>query len=164
MKSKSTLFTLLIVLCMTATSFGQDYNSAVGLRLGFPTSVTYKKFLNDKNAIEIYAGLRSYAFYSSVNVNAAYLIHNPIESVDGLSWYYGAGAGIYISSFDLGFNYGDSGKLGIGLSGYLGLDYAFKGTPINLSVDWVPTFFLSGYNNGFGAESGSLAARYILNR
>ncbi len=164
MKPKHTLFIFLFVLFTAASSFGQNYNSAIGLRFGYPTSVSYKKFLNEKNALELYAGFRGFGSYSYLSANVAYQIHNPIKSVEGLSWYYGLGAGAYIYSFDSGFNYGDSGKLSIGLSGYLGLDYSFKDTPINLSVDWVPTFFLTGYGNGFGGEQGAFSARYILNR
>ncbi len=92
-------------------------------------------------------------------------MHNDLSSVtDGLYWYYGAGAAAYFWNFDNSFITGeDQSNLSIGLQGYLGLDYQFAGAPVNISVDWVPTFFLSGYANGFGAGYGAFSVRYVLN-
>jgi hypothetical protein len=46
--------------------------------------------------------------------------------------------------------------------GVIGLDYKFSEIPLNLSVDWMPTYFLGGYIGGFGGGYGSLSARYVL--
>jgi hypothetical protein len=143
--------------------FSQAYNSAVGLRFGYPTSVSFKKFLSDDKAFEAYAGLRGYSGYRYINLNAALQFHNPISSVDNLSWYYGFGGGVYLWSFDSGFIGGDDGSVGIAVQGYLGLDYKFDSVPVNLSIDWVPSFFLTGYGNGFSGDYGALTARYVLN-
>lgn len=149
------------LIAISSSLFSQSYNSAIGLRFGYPTAVSYKTFLSEKNAIEAFVGFRSYGFGSFININAAYQIHNPIASVDNLSWYYGLGAGAYLYSYDAGVV--DDGSFGIGVSGYLGLDYKFDNIPLNLSADWVPTFFLGGgYYNGFGGSYGALSARYIL--
>lgn len=156
---------LLLVFVFLLGTFGisqaQDYNSAVGLRFGYPLSVTYKTFLNESSAVEAYAGLRSYSFYKEFRVNAAYLIHNELESVDRLKWYYGAGPGLAFYSYSSGF-FGDEGGMSITLSGYLGLEYTLENTPVSFSVDWVPTFYLGGFGSGFGAGYGALSARYVL--
>jgi len=155
---------LFYVLVFLFGSFGmsqaQDYNSAVGLRFGYPLSVTYKTFLNESTAIEGYAGFRSFLGYTEFRVNAAYLIHNEIENVDRLKWYYGAGPGLAFYSFDTGF-LGDDGGVGITISGYVGLEYTLDGAPVSFSVDWVPTFVIGGIS-GFGAGYGALSARYVL--
>lgn len=158
-----------LVLFMLASFAGenlqaQDYQSAVGLRLGSPVSVSYKKFMNENNAIELYAGFRSFDGYSWFSAAGAYQIHSDIESVSGLRWYYGFGATALFFSFDDDFLGDDDGKLGIGIQGYLGLEYTLENTPISFSADWIPTFFLSGFGNGFGSEYGALSVRYVLGR
>ena len=145
-----------------ATSYAQNYDHAIGLRLGYPNSVSYKKFISESSAVELYGGFRSFSGYSYVRAAAAYQIHAPIESVVGLNYYYGAGAGVNIFTFDAGFN--DGGNIGVNVSGYLGLEYTFADIPLVISADWVPTFQINGFGNGFGAEGGALAVRYILGR
>ncbi len=142
----------------------QSYNSAIGLRLGYPVSVTYKKFLTESNALELFAGYRGNTFYNWFSVGAAYQIHKPINGVENLQWYFGGGATALFYSYDSGFDFGDSGSVGIGIFGNLGLDYKFPNTPINLSADWMPTLFVgNGYLTGFGGGYGALSVRYTLN-
>ncbi|MFZ1751278.1 MAG: hypothetical protein WAU01_13835 [Saprospiraceae bacterium] len=158
---KTKFFAVVVALFMfAAVAQSQDYKSAIGLRLGYPLSASYKTFISEKGAFEGVAGFRSYSTYSWFNVGAYYQHHTEIPSVDGLKWYYGAGANIYFWSFDF---VSDASSTSIGLSGVLGLDYKLKDTPLNLSVDWIPTFFINGYQNGFGGGYGALAARYVLN-
>lgn len=150
------------LMLIAAVSQAQEYNSAVGLRLGYPLSLSYKKFISERSALEGVVGFRSYTGYSWFNVGAYYQIHNDIASVDGLRWYYGFGANVYFWSWDSNF-VNPGSNLSIGVSGVLGLDYKFAEIPLNLSVDWIPTFFINGYGNGFGGGYGALAARYTLN-
>lgn len=160
---KTKIFSALVALMLfTVLSQAQDYNSAIGIRFGVPSSVSYKKFISDRGAFEGTVGFRNYGTSSWFNIGGYYQLHNDISSVDGLKWYYGAGANIYFWSFDAGFvNPGSS--ISFGISGVLGLDYKIPSAPINLSVDWIPTFFLNGYRNGFEAGYGAFSARYILN-
>lgn len=139
----------------------QNFKSAVGARLGYPLSITYKQFISESGAFEVYAGTRGYSNYRWFSVSGAYQIHKPIESVEGLDYYYGAGASVYFWNFDLN---SDSPSTSFGLQGYGGLSYTFDDNPINISVDWVPTFFLNGFDSGFDAGYGSVAVRYVLSR
>ena len=149
---KNLFLILIIFLGGIVTSQAQNYNSAIGLRLGYPNSVTYKHFVSESNAIELYGGIRRFFGSSLININGAYQIHTPIESVDNLQWYYGAGAGVGL---------GD-GFTSISLSGYIGLDYKFDDLPLALSIDYVPTYFLGSSSLNFQGGYGNLAARYIL--
>jgi hypothetical protein len=90
-----------------------------------------------------------------------YQVHKPINGVDGLQWYFGGGASALLYTFDTGF--ANDGTFGIGINGVLGLDYKFADAPINLSADWMPTIYISGYLSGFGGGLGALSARYTLN-
>ena len=154
-----------VALCaLGSTATAQDYRSAVGLRFGYPLSVSYKTFLTETNAVEAYVGFRGYGSASWFSINAAYQIHNDIESVEGLQWYYGGGAGAQFWSYD----FDDASSTTFSLAGYLGLQYTFVDAPVSLTVDWVPTIFLGNslYNsfNTFGGAYGALGARYTLGR
>jgi len=158
---KLRFFALLIGLFVVSAASGQEYQSAVGLRLGFPVSASYKTFVNDNAAVEVYAGFRGYGSYSWVNIAGAYQVHNPINDVDGLQWYYGGGVGVFFWNYDFDTNFSSTS---FGLQGYLGLDYKFENTPISITADWVPTIFLGGDLNvgTFGAGFGSLGVRYVI--
>ncbi len=157
---KKLFFTLVLVLAFFAAQ-SQEYKSAIGLRLGYPTSISYKQFISDPGAIEVFAGFRSYTFYRWVNIGAAYEHHKPITGVEGLKWYFGGGASVFLWTYDDGF-LDDDGSTSFGLLGVLGLDYKFANAPVNLSADWMPVFFLNGYGNGFGGGFGALSARYTF--
>ena len=164
MKKIALLFSMLFVLAMANDLKAQNYQSAVGLRLGVPLGISYKFFISEPGAIELYLGFRSYSFgYTYINPGAMYQHHFPISSIDGLSWYVGGGASVFLYNYKSSFGGVEDGSFGIGLNGVLGLDYKFTNAPINISADWTPTIYLSGYNTGFGGGAGALSVRYVLN-
>ena len=122
----------------------QNYNTAIGLRLGGLTSgFTAKQFLGGGGAVEGILGVGSNGFV----ITGLYEQHEPISGAPGLQWLYGGGGHI-------GF-YSDRGKYYytfrgddvyytraaiIGIDGILGLDYKIKGAPINIGLDFKPIF------------------------
>lgn len=160
---KIALIVAFVIGCIFAAQ-AQNYNSAIGLRLGVPLSISYKHFLNENGAIEVFGGFRSYSGYGWFNVGGLYQYHKPIPDLDGLSWYFGGGAAAFFWNYDNNFAFGDNddSSFSLGLLGNLGLDYKFENAPINLSVDWVPIFFVNGYGSGFGGGYGAFAVRYVL--
>jgi len=163
MKNTILFFSLVGLFLFATPSQAQDFKSAIGARLGYPISASFKTFLNESNAIEVYAGTRGFgnslSSYRWYIVSGAYQIHKPIESVERLQYYFGAGASVLFWSFD--FDTSESTTT-FGLQGYLGLSYTLENSPVNFSVDWIPTFFVNGFGNGFGAGYGSLAVRYTF--
>ncbi len=160
----------LLVVCLTGfcslflqDAFGQNYKSAAGIRLGSPWSASYKTFISESNALEVYAGYRGWSAYHWFSVNGAYLIHKAIPSVENLQWYFGGGAGVYFWSYDSAFADANDAT-SFSIQGYLGLDYKFANTPVSITADWVPTVFLTGFGNGFGAGYGNLGVRYVLSQ
>ena len=159
--------TFLLALLFSLGLSAQDYKSAVGVRLGYPFSLSYKTFISEASALEGYVGFRWYGAGTSwVSVNGAYQIHKDLglEDLEGLQWYYGFGAGAQFWSYD----FEDSGSTTFSLSGYLGLQYTFPESPISITFDWVPTIFIGdtyyGGFNTFGGRYGAVAVRYVLGR
>lgn len=163
----NTLLLIGAMLCLFGTtSQAQDlYQRAVGLRLGYPASVSYKHFISETDALEGYVGFRNWGFGNFVNISGAYQRHQSLSSItDQLQWYYGAGASIYFWSYDDFFFEESYSSTSFGIQGYLGLDYTFENAPVSITLDWVPSFFVGGSLNigTFGAGYGSLGVRYIL--
>lgn len=140
----------------------QQFKTAIGARLGYPLSASFKTHLNESNAIEIIAGTRGYSGYRWWNVSAAYQIHKPLEidGIEGLQYYFGAGASAYFWSFDEVLF--DDSSITFGAQGYVGAQYTFEDVPISVTIDWVPTIFFSGFISGFGGGYGGIGVRYVL--
>jgi hypothetical protein len=154
----------LFALCM-----GQPYQTAVGMRLGYPTAISAKHFLSESKAVEAYVGTRGYYGYRWVNVSAAFLHHQPLEldGVEDVSWYVGAGASAFFwSEYGNRYTRSQYSATSLGIQGYLGAEYLLDqwDIPLAITVDWVPTVFLGrrGYLGGFRAGYGTLGLRYIL--
>ena len=107
---------------------------------------------NEKHALEGIA----YFWNRGTRITGLYEIHGNIENAGGLKWYIGPGAhvGFYNNKY-----YG--GGTNIGLDGVIGLDYKIKSAPINLSIDWQPSFEF-GDGAGFSGNWGGIAIRYVL--
>jgi len=157
-------FFSLAALCM-----GQPYQTAVGMRLGYPTAISAKHFLSESKAVEAYVGTRGYYSYRWVNISAALLHHQPLEfgGLEDVSWYAGAGASVFLwSEYGWSSNRSEYSTTSLGVQGYLGAEYLLEqwDIPLAVTVDWVPTVFLGrrGYFGGFGAGYGTLGVRYLL--
>lgn len=170
MMKKTLMFVMVLAgLFLVKDVQAQEFSSAIGARLGYPLSLSYKTFINEKGAVELIAGTRGFgsgAFrYRWFTVAGAYQVHQPLDlgDLDGLTWYYGAGASIFFWNYDEAFANPGS-NTSIGLQGYLGLSYTLPDTPVNITVDWVPTFFLNGFTDGFRGGYGSVGIRYVIGR
>jgi len=157
MKKLVFTFSILLTFFFLNEAHAQKYNSAVGVRGGYNFAGTYKKFINETNAFEVYAGLAGYR--GGIYGGALYQIHKPLdfEGIENLDWYYGGGAyaGLY-SSY-----YGYSSNFYVGINLNIGLDYKFDEFPVNVSMDWAPGInFVGGFRPSF--VGGGIAVRYIL--
>lgn len=124
-----------------------------GIRLGsidqaLSTGFTYRYFLNEKTAVEGILNLRS----NAIGVGALYERFNAITAVEGLQWFYGAGA--YV---------GFQGTNNLGVTGIAGMDYTFKEVPVNLSVDWKPELNIID-NVAFRASTVAVSVRFVFGK
>ncbi len=139
----------------------QPYQLAGGFRLGYPASLSIKYLPSANRQLEGILGFRSFGNYSWTMAGATYAKYAGIKSVKGLNWFAGGGASVYIWSWKGSITGYSSSTFGV--MAHAGLDYTFKDLPLNLSLDWMPVFFLNGYESGFGGDYFGLSARYIFN-
>ena len=157
------IFTLLLFCLITANLQAQStYKSAVGGRLGYPLAVSFKQFINDSHAFEAYVGTRGYGGYRWTNVSLAYQVHHPIDGVEGLQYYFGGGGSVYFWNFNNLFLDNSFNSTTFGIQFYGGLDYKFEDLPLNISIDWIPSYLFNSYNSGFSGTLGSIGVRYVL--
>jgi hypothetical protein len=147
----------------TTSSFSQSppldeqYKTAVGLKF-YPGAFTIKHFIEKNKAVE---GL-GYFWYYGLRFTALYEIHNDVSGVEGLKWYIGPGAHIGVWNTTWKNRYPSRvSSAAIGVDGVIGLDYKFSEAPINISLDWQPSFNVVGYTY-FEAGWAGLAVRYTL--
>lgn len=157
---KKLLFTLLTGVAIFAMSTSdvkaQDYKNAIGGRFGSYNGITFKTGLNNNAMLELIGNFRSSRNVDYLQLTALYEVYNPIGGAPGLNWYYGGGGSIgtvKVRDFD--------SEVSLGLNGVLGLDYKFKGAPINLSLDWIPTLRLTPDTDFYSGDVG-LGVRFTF--
>lgn len=145
------LFTVSVSQAQSKSSDGSSYQTALGVKVWDGGGISLKHFISDQHALE---GI-GYFWSQGVRITGLYEIYGPISGATGLQWYIGPGAHI-------GFYNSKNGDGSfIGLDGVLGLDYKFNGAPINVSLDWQPSFEF-GTNRGFIGSWGGLGIRYTF--
>lgn len=146
---------------VSAQRLGYTYKSALGFKVwGDGGGISYKNFIHSGQALE---GV-GYFWERGARFVGLYEFHNTIEGAPGLSWYVGPGAhlGFYNDRYYDGRYYDGNGSGSfVGIDGVLGLDYKFNEVPINLSLDWQPSFEF-GDHRGFIGSWGGLGIRYTF--
>src|SRR5215213_4436515 len=141
---KALIAALALILMSTqanSQSMGQSYRTALGVKF-WPGAISVKHFVRDNRALEGLGYFWNYGF----RFTGLYEIHGDINGAPGLKWYVGPGAHIGFWNNDWKRRYPSrEDGVAIGVDGVLGLDYKIKGAPINLSIDWQPSFNIVGY-------------------
>ncbi|MFY7840529.1 MAG: hypothetical protein ACOVP7_09640 [Lacibacter sp.] len=131
------------------TANSPEYKTAIGAKLWTGGGVSVKTFIKDNNALEFIGYFDRYG----TRITGLYEIHGNLSSEGALKWYVGPGAhvGLY------------KGITAVGIDGVVGVDYKFTNMPLNLALDWQPSFELgSGTRNGFNGNWGGFAIRFTL--
>ena len=150
---------VLIAICfiaastVSAQSMGRSYKTALGVKVWDGAGISFKTFVAPNNALE----LIGYFYRHGSRVTGLYEIHGNIADAPGLKWYIGPGA--HLGFYNKDYYKGDN--IVAGVDGVLGLDYKINRAPINLSIDWQPSFeFADG--RGFAGSWGGLGIRYTF--
>ena len=154
MKKISILFAALF---LGLAAFSQSintytYKTALGAKVWDGAGISLKTFVKPDHAIEGVGFFRNRGF----RLTGLYEIHGDISGAPGLKWYIGPGA--HIGFYDQQY-YG--GATSFGVDGVIGLDYKIHGAPINLSLDWQPSFEFTN-SIGFQGSWGGFGIRYTF--
>jgi hypothetical protein len=154
------IFTVAVSMQANAQSMGSTYKTALGVKFYPGAGITLKHFIKSNAALE---GI-GYFWRDGMRVTGLYEFHGDINGAPGLKWYVGPGAHIgFWNDRYWRDRYGRRrGGAVVGIDGVLGLDYKFKGAPINMSVDWQPSFEFGDYGDGFSGNWGGFAIRYTF--
>ena len=158
---KRILFVLLLSSFISFSAFSQNtgssYSTALGVKF-YPAGITLKHFSQPNRALE---GI-GYFWEDGFRFTGLYEIHGDFNGAPGLKWYVGPGAHIQFWNDKWRDRYPDRDRgVAIGIDGVLGLDYKINGAPINLSLDWQPSFNFVGYTY-FEGGWGGFAVRYTF--
>ena len=133
------------------TTNSSTYKNAIGVKF-YPGAISYKHFFNQQNALELLGYFRNYG----ARITGLYEINGAINNAGGLKYYLGPGAHVSFYSS----KYGGGGSVGV--DGVIGLDYKIKSAPINISLDWQPSYDFKSFD-GFISDWFGLGIRYTLN-
>lgn len=145
---------LFFACCMQISSQAQDgkptYRTAIGGRFT-PFGVSFKS-----NSLRGIRSTEVIGYFKDGFVASALLYWNyTLNDAKNIRLY--GGGGIQGGWKDK--NHGNGGVFGVG--GIAGVDYKFLKLPLNLSIDWQPSFQF-GANEGFEDGFGGLAVRFTL--
>lgn len=147
-----TLFTLLFFVTGSfAQSKGQSYTTALGVKFLDGAGISLKHFVKENAALE---GI-GFFWNRGARITGLYELHYDINGAPGLKWYIGPGA--HVGFYNTKYGGGSWG----GIDGVLGLDYKINNAPLNLSLDWQPSFEF-GTDRGFTGSWGGFAIRYTF--
>ncbi len=156
---KKLMMILALVAVMALVAEAQDYRTGIGFRGGPSLGLTVKHFFTPDQAAEALLLSR----WGGFHVTGLYQFHSRGFMIDGLHYYYGAGA--HYGSFT-----GETGRKFysnpakdykvFGLDGILGVEYNFSGIPFNVSLDWKPDINFTG-GELFWPDELALSVRYV---
>ena len=158
MKKYLLLLILPLLMLAAAPTAQAQYNNGIGLRLWYYPGITFKHKFSEQNALELIGDTRWGGFI----ITGLYEYHIPLGP-ENLNLYVGGGGhlGLYNGNNRNNNWDGYGGGAFLGLDGIVGLEYTFEGAPINLSLDYKPSFNLVGYR-GFWGDGGALSVRYVF--
>ncbi len=134
-----------------------SYKKAIGVKM-YPSAISYKTFMTGSKAIEALGYFTLDGFRATVLVEK----YSPFANTDQLSWYigYGGHMGLWSEERKKNNPTHDAG-IALGVDGILGLDYKIKNAPLNLSIDWQPSFNFVG-SSYFESGWAGLGVRYTF--
>jgi hypothetical protein len=201
MKKTRFIGVAILVYLLNIYSIPAQDNWGVGLRIGDPLGISVKKYMGDK-ALEFNVGRShtfyrhgwynkrfdvwyknknfgykefqylNYHASTPVSIQAHYLFHKDIKSVNNLQWYWGVGAQFRIQNYYFDYRFKIQGDpnwyyavgekvtdLDIGVDGVLGLEYTFKDIPLSVFGDVM--LFMEFADNPFAFWlQGGVGVRY----
>lgn len=144
-----TSLTAAFVLTLLVCAAQETYEQSGGVRLGYTSGLTYKKFLAGEEAVEVLLSGRNEGF----QITTMYVSHHPMEFSfnDRFYAYFGIGGHIGLENYGnlrkiivdddpLEFRYEDAAYFTMGADGLLGIEYRWLSVPVTIGFDVKPYF------------------------
>ena len=152
---KQIIIAALLLLCLPAAfaqrKVGGEWSG--GARIGGSVGATLKSHAKSNDyAFEFLFANSFDEKMKGFSIGILYEKLAPMSDNGQLSAMFGGG---------FGFNFQD--RTNFGVSGTLGFDWRLKSVPINLQLDWTPTFFFINTTH-FSGINAAFSVRYIFNR
>lgn len=160
---KSHILPIIILLATLSSSTLAQH--AIGLRFGGgnvgAAELSYQVNTSEHNRLQIDAGVGHHNHYNSGGVGVAYEWQFPFSETPNFEWYVGPGMTFGAWRWDDGLTEETGGNLSVGA--ILGIDYQFKNSPFQISVDSRPMInLLNSYKNYNSNWGMALGIRYVL--
>lgn len=164
MKKISFCLFMLIGLVFSTQAQETISKNAIGVRFGnhygLEVEITYQRMMSPKNRFELDFGWSSNNNTEAFKLFGIYQWYWNLEK--GLYWYIGGGGGFGTWNTDDNYNnqYGGDNGIFTVATGDIGIEYNFKGVPIQLSIDGRPEYVFNNYEKkDFGFNAG-IGVRY----
>lgn len=152
---KKIIFLIMLFVCTTLFCQAQEapYKASLGLLVWNGYGASFKTFIKDRTALE----LRGYVDKNGTRVTGLLQFHGEVAGIDGMLWY--AGPGAHVAFYKLGDI--KQSTTFAGIDGVIGIDYTFNNAPINLFLDWQPTYEF-GNSRGAYISWGGVGIRFTF--
>ena len=122
---------------------------AIGIRAGYGAELSYQHTLGGNNFGELDLGWSLGAFSAGLSYDFQVAPLGPLNFYAGPQVCFGLASG------------GGATVFAMGAGAQLGLEWCFQQIPLQLSLDWKPTFYFVPAT-GFGWQSIALGLRYLF--
>ena len=158
---------LLLLSTITPEANAQkNYNTGLGIRLGYAYGLSVKHFLSESVSFEgivssryygrgRYYGRRYDRGYAGFNFTALFQKHWQIGNINGFNWFVGGGAHIGANGYD------DRPYAVFGIDGNIGLEYTIPNVPVTFQLDYKPSIHIYQYYE-LGYDEVALSIRYVF--
>ena len=122
---------------------------AIGIRAGYGAEVSYQHTLGGENFAELDLGWNTGAFSAGLAYDFMIAPLGPINFYAGPQVQLGLYSG------------GEQMALALGAGVQIGFEYCFSSIPLQLSIDWKPSFYFIPAT-AFGLYNAALGIRYLF--
>ncbi len=148
-----------LMLLTASPALADMHGKKLGLGFGGGTianGLTAKYYIGEDAAVQLMLGQR---FSYGISVGVDYVMEfKPLAQGGAGRLFWGAGVGAGLLLYDVGSHDANI----IGVSGIVELGWHFKALPLEVVVDWRPTFFIGDYLGGLWLRGGGGAIRWFF--
>ncbi len=155
MKQKVTLILSCFFMAVSLPINAQNYNTSLGVRLGYDSGIAFKYFFTPVNPAEFILSVSPRYF----QLTGLYEMQKFVPGSSDLSWVLGAGGHIGGIHYDKD-KYKNSFLLGVDV--LAGLEYSIARTPYSVAFDWKPTINFTNSYNDYWLNGFAISLRYRL--